>query len=83
MNDEQCNCTSITIEVQLHPLMHGLLNFTVAQDIESIKKRSRSSAKGFEKSIPQLDSCKIKSCHSFSMPVLLITPRCSVHNVWL
>jgi len=33
----------------LHPLIHTLLGFTVAQDVESLRKRSRSSAVVFEK----------------------------------
>jgi len=33
----------------LHPLIHTLLKFNLPQDIESINKRSRSSAVLFEK----------------------------------
>jgi len=33
----------------LHPLIHTFLEFTLAQDIESISKRSRSSAVFFGK----------------------------------
>jgi len=33
----------------LHPLIHTLLEFNLAQNVESIKKLSRSSAVFFEK----------------------------------
>ena len=35
-------------ECRLHPLIHTLLEFTVAQDVESLRKRSRSSAVVFK-----------------------------------
>jgi len=38
----------MTSTCRLHPLIHTLLKFTLAQDIESIKKRSRSSAGVFK-----------------------------------
>jgi len=38
-------------DCRLHPLIHTLLQFTLVQDIESLNKRSRSSAVFFEKSL--------------------------------
>jgi len=42
---EKCKLKSTNEKVTLHPLIHTLLEFTLAQDIESINKRSRSSAR--------------------------------------